>query len=233
MPIFSVLLEKVRAGDGVEDPVSAHHKLKEWYWASVFGERYSSSVESTSAADFQSVSRWLSGGDAPKAVADFAQEVASVDFLALQQTQSARYRAVFNLMIIAGASDWQHYSLPEDGDLDDHHIVPRAQAKRLGLGEEVNSVLNRVPISSATNRHIIRDRLPNDYLAKMFAKSQDRQAVYDTLDSHLISRAAADILLRTPFGKTDFEAFLAERERVVRARVLRLVGAGAAGRGLG
>ncbi len=223
VPIFSVLLEKVRAGDKIEDPVSAHQKLKEWYWASVFGERYSSSVESTSAADFQSVSRWLSGGDAPKAVTDFAQEVANVDFLALQQTQSARYRAVFNLMIIAGASDWQHYGLPEDGDLDDHHIVPRAQAKRLGLGDEINSVLNRVPISSATNRHIIRDRLPNDYLAEMFANSQDAQSVYATLDSHLISREATDILLRTPFGKTDFEEFLAERERVVRERVLRLV----------
>ena len=37
----------------------------------------------------------------------------------------------------------------------------------------------------------------------MCTKGQDSQAVYDTLDSHIICRAAADTLMRTPFGKTD------------------------------
>ena len=36
-----------------------------------------------------------------------------------------------------------------------------------------------------------------------------------TLESHFISPAAFDILLRDPFGADDFEAFLAERQRTL------------------
>ena len=36
-----------------------------------------------------------------------------------------------------------------------------------------------------------------------------------TLESHLISPAAFDILLRNPFTRDDFEAFLAERQRTL------------------
>ena len=39
-----------------------------------------------------------------------------------------------------------------------------------------------------------------------------------TLETHFISPAAFDILLRDPFTRDDFEAFLAERQRTIRPR---------------
>ena len=40
-----------------------------------------------------------------------------------------------------------------------------------------------------------------------------------TLETHLISPAAFDILLRDPFTRDDFEAFLAERQRTLQAAI--------------
>ena len=40
-----------------------------------------------------------------------------------------------------------------------------------------------------------------------------------TLETHLISPAAFDILLRDPFTRDDFEAFLAERQRTIQAAI--------------
>ena len=40
-----------------------------------------------------------------------------------------------------------------------------------------------------------------------------------TLETHFISPAAFDILLRDPFTRDDFEAFLAERQRTIQAAI--------------
>ena len=54
------------------------------------------------------------------------------------------------------------------GDLDDHHIVPAFVGKDKPQGR-----CHRAPSSTAlrspadTNRHVIRDRLPNAYLLEL------------------------------------------------------------------
>jgi hypothetical protein len=72
--------------------------------------------------------------------------------------------------------------------------------------------LNRTPLSADTNRKVINDRLPNEYLPELIAANGEA-AARAILESHLISPAAFDILPRGSFGLDEFEAFLAERQR--------------------
>ena len=106
--------------------------------------------------------------------------------------------------------------MPEE--LDDHHIIPAAWGSKHLKGKEINTILNRTPLTAETNRNIIRDRLPNAYLPEWFAHS-GREAVEDILNSHFISTEAIDILLRDPFTPEDFSAFTAVRQRTIRAAI--------------
>ena len=48
--------------------IDANRKLRHWYWAAVFTNRYSGSVESTSARDFIDVKDWFEDDEAAPAV---------------------------------------------------------------------------------------------------------------------------------------------------------------------
>jgi len=56
--------------------------------------------------------------------------------------------------------------------------------------------------------------LPNEYLPTLI-KANGEATVRGILESHFISLAALNILLRDPFGPDDFEAFIAERQRTI------------------
>jgi hypothetical protein len=105
-------------------------------------------------------------------------------------------------------------TVPQYGDLDDHHIVPKGWGKSHGLGSTIDSILNRTPLTADTNRKVINDRLPNEYLPELIAANGEA-SVRAILESHFISPAAFDILRRDSFGPEEFEAFLAERQRTL------------------
>jgi hypothetical protein len=110
-------------------------------------------------------------------------------------------------------------NVPQYGDLDDHHIVPKDWRKNHpGLGNLIDTILNRTPLTADTNRKVIRNRLPNAYLPELIAENGE-PTVRATLETHLISPTAFDILLRDPFTPDDFEAFLAERQRTIQAAI--------------
>ncbi|MBA4852393.1 DUF262 domain-containing protein [Emticicia sp. BO119] len=199
-----------------ENRLDIKSKIKRWYWASIFTNRYSSSVESNSAKDFQDLKRWFLDDNAvPDLIEEFKNSYQAIDLIHSNPKGSAIYNAIFNLMVINGARDWHTFELPEYDNLDDHHIVPLSKF-RDEVGGVINSVLNRTLLTPATNRHVIRDRMPNIYLQEMLDRNSSREEeVYSTLASHLISRTAADILLREPFTKADFEEFLNERQKTI------------------
>ena len=124
------------------------------------------------------------------------------------------YNGIFNLLVLRGARDWMTGNVPQYGDLDDHHIVPQSWGKDHRLGSVVDSILNRTPLTAETNRNVINDRLPNEYLPELIAANRE-SSVRAILESHFISSTAFEILLRNPFTQDDFEAFLAERHRTI------------------
>jgi len=196
--------------------LNAKRKFHHWYWASVFTNRYSGAVESTTARDFQDVSAWFQDDNKePALLAEFKQRFRTLELRKEVRRGTSVYNGVFNLLVLSEARDWMTGDVPRPGDLDDHHIVPKDWVKdHEGIGSLIDSILNRSPLTAETNRHVINSRLPNAYLPELI-KANGEAAVRSTLESHLISPAAFDILLRKPFTQQDFEEFLAERQRAI------------------
>ncbi|MEA3029732.1 MAG: hypothetical protein QOG13_1057 [Sphingomonadales bacterium] len=214
LPVFAAALAEVRR-QLPENRLAAEKRFRLWYWASIFTNRYSASSETTAARDFQDLRTWFSDPAAePPVIAQFRALVPGLDLRGQVKKGDAVYNAIFNLLVIEGASDWCSGAIPQADELDDHHIVPKSWgAKQLG-GNAIDTILNRTPLTGETNRNVIGDRLPNQYLPELIA-TNGRETVEALMASHLISPAALDVLLRDPFTPDDFEAFIRERQRTM------------------
>ncbi|MGE5287650.1 MAG: DUF262 domain-containing protein [Micromonosporaceae bacterium] len=87
--------------------LDAQRKIRHWYWASVFTNRYSGSVESTTARDYLDVKRWfLDDGAEPALLAEFESRFRSLDLRRETKRGSSVYNGIFNLLVRQGARDW-------------------------------------------------------------------------------------------------------------------------------
>jgi hypothetical protein len=217
LPVFAALQAEARELDP-NRRLDAQRKIRHWYWASVFTNRYSGSVESTAARDFIDVRAWLADDVVePGLIAEFKARFQTLELRRETKRGTSVYNGVFNLLVLRGARDWITGNVPQHGDLDDHHIVPKKWgADNIGL--EIDTILNRTPLTADTNRHVIGDRLPNAYLPELIAASGE-STVRTTLESHFISPVATKILLRSPFTPDDYDAFLAERQKTIRGAI--------------
>ncbi|HWL54900.1 MAG TPA: DUF262 domain-containing protein [Chthoniobacteraceae bacterium] len=222
LPVFAALRAHSKTLPAVRQ-LDARRKLRHWYWASVFNNRYSGSVESTSARDFLDVKEWFHNDiSEPALIAEFAQRFRNLELRKEIKRGTSVYNGIFNLLILQGARDWMTGDVPQYGDLDDHHIVPASWCKDNINDALGNSILNRTPLTANTNRHIIRARLPYEYLPELITQSGEA-TVRSILESHFISPAAFDILLRPEFGPEDFECFIAERQRTLQEAIENLL----------
>jgi len=222
LPILTVLHAEQKKED-YQDKSDVKKKIKEWYWASIFTQNYSSSVESQMAKDYSELKRWFKDDKKlPKVIVRFSNEINNLDLISETNKNSAIYKAIFTILIQKGAKDWATFDLPEYSALEDHHIVPRSWGQKQGI-PLIDSILNKVPLSAETNKNVIRDKLPNEYLKEMFDKSQDEETIYELLTTHLISRRAVKILLRKPFTPEDYREFIKERQKTVMKEIKKLV----------
>jgi hypothetical protein len=215
LPVFAALGVQVR-GLPPNRQLDAQRKLRHWYWASVFTNRYSGSVESTSSRDFLDMKAWFDDDTAePALLAEFETRFRSLDLRKEVKRGTSVYNGIFNLFVLRGARDWMTGTVPQYGDLDDHHIVPKDWGKtHKGLGGLIDTILNRTPLSADTNRRVIRNRLPNAYIPEIIAANGEA-TVRAILESHFISPMALNILLRDPFTPDDYEALLRERQQTI------------------
>lgn len=222
LPVFSALqayLKTLPAGQKLE----AQRKIRYWYWAAVFTNRYSGSVESTSARDFLAMKAWFQDETAePTLIQEFKTRFRNLDLRRETKRGSSVYNGIFNLLVIQGARDWFTGNVPQPGDLDDHHIVPASWGAKHLRGNAIHTILNRTPLTAATNRDVICDRLPNAYLPELIVANGEN-AVRSILESHFISPAAQAILLRNPFTPDDYEEFIAERQRTLQLAIENLL----------
>ena len=222
LPAFAALLavvSKLRS----EQQLKAHRKVRHWYWASVFTNRYSGSVESTSARDYLDVKKWISNEDSePAPIQEFKSRFRSLELRKETKRGTSVYNGIFNLFVIGGARDWVTGAAPQHDDLDDHHIVPASWGGKYLGGNIIHTILNRTPLTGDTNRRVIGEKLPNRYLPDWMATNGE-DTVRSILESHFISRAAFDILLRDPFTTEDFDAFITERQRSIQEAIENLL----------
>ncbi len=211
LPIFSALLYHIDNTD-YKNKIDAKRKLKLWYWSNIFLKNYSSSTESKSAKDFIQMQSWFTDEDAaPEIVSEFKRDFRNINFINQKSQSSAQYNAILNLIILNDARDWYTFDLPDYSELDDHHIVPNSWGKKNGI-ELINSIANRTLLTSDTNRHILRKKMPHQYIRLMFDEKGEQQT-REILHRHFLSDKAIDILLKEDFGVEDFNEFLQERQK--------------------
>jgi hypothetical protein len=223
LPAFAAL--QVEAGQlPAEQRLDAQRKIRLWYWASVFTNRYSGAVESTAAQDYREIKTWYVDDNAePGSISEFQRDIGNLDLRRETRRGTSVYNGVFNLLVLNGARDWISGNAPQHGDLDDHHIVPKSLGSEYALSTSIDTILNRTPLTSETNREVIRDRLPNEYLPELIA-TNGKDEVMRILESHFISARAFEILMKNPFTPSDFEKFIEERGDTLRSRIKDLAG---------
>ena len=214
LPVFASLRAHAKSLPP-QRQLDARRKLRHWYWAAVFTNRYSGSVESTSARDFLDLKAWFDDdASEPAIVGEFAARFRNLELRKETKRGTSVYNGIFNLLVLQGARDWMTGDVPQHGDLDDHHIVPASWGKKNLKDNLIGSILNRTPLTADTNRHVISDRLPNEYLPELI-KQNGENTVRAVLESHFISPAGLAILLRTSFTPDDYDAFISERQRTI------------------
>ena len=220
LPVFAAAHAAARALPAIRQ-LSAQRKLRHWYWASVFTSRYSGSVESTSARDFLALKAWFADDAAePALIGEFKARFRSLELRRETKRGTSVYNGIFNLLVLRGAQDWMTGTVPQHGELDDHHIVPKSWGQGQGrdLDTSIDTILNRTPLTAETNRKVIKDDLPNKYLPDLI-NANGEAIVRATLESHFISPVAFEILLRNSFNTSDYEAFLTERQRTLQEAI--------------
>lgn len=222
IPIFSAINWE-RNKDDYQNKKENEKKIKQWYWASIFTKNYSSAVESQMQKDWTDLKRWfIEDSYIPKVIKQAENDVNNISLKYETYQNSAIYKAIFNILVINEARDWETFNLPEYSELQDHHIVPKSWGKKLNI-KKINSILNRTPLSDNTNQNVISDQMPNDYLKMMIKKLGDKESLYNLMKTHLISRKAVDILMRNNFDEKDFEEFIEEREKSIINEIKRLL----------
>ena len=194
---LSVILSDVVARKGKAHLGAAWPKIKQWYWCSVFSQRYSSQIETNAAKDSEQVLAWIDGGEPPDAVRTFTFRSDS-----LQEIRSIRnviYKGVLCLLARNGALDLGgkgklSTELFGDTHQDHHHIFPVAALERLRVKDpRIDTIVNKTLISAEVNRSI-RDTLPSVYVPQLTAKYKpealDDKTFEDRLRTHLADPTA-------------------------------------------
>jgi hypothetical protein len=194
VPLAAILAELGKTADN--DAV--RQKLARWYWCGVFGELYGSATESRFALDIRDFKPWLAGGPEPQTVQRASFEERRLR--TLRSRLSAAYKGVHALLMKSGAKDFKSgqpfdQAIFFDENVDVHHIFPQAWCKsdEINIGPEIyNSIVNKTPISSGTNR-MLGGVAPSIYLGRL-TKGNDQNPPIDPsrlttiLESHEIDQ---------------------------------------------
>ena len=208
-------------------------KVKSWYFASIFSERFSGSTETKLVKDYKELLEWFGGGDIPEAVAHLRQNLQTLSFMDKNKSGTALYKGVFNLLFMQEAKDFFSGDKIRFNELDDHHIFPKKFLEEKGIGKDkeiaksIDCVLNRTLISSKTNRKISK-KAPGEYIEEMI-EIYGRERVEGILKEHFIDRDMMQLLLKTrsvtPISnvKEQFYEFIKLRERNIKKYISQLV----------
>ena len=203
------------------DPL--RRRLACWYWNGVFsGIRFR---QPTLIAQTGELLAWIDGGELPTLIRD--GDLSPTHFRVERRRSGAAYHGISALLLQQSPRDLLtgepievilHFE-EDRGGIDVHHIFPRAWCRTHGIpDEDADSIVNKTPVGSATNRSI-GGRAPSEYLSNIERAGVDRDRLDDALRGHLIDVEA----LRA----NDFERFFEIRSE----RLLNLARAAMRSRG--
>jgi hypothetical protein len=167
---------------------TAKDKIEQWYWCSVFGQKYESSPNSQAAIDFTEVTKWINDDRPPTTVETFLFE--PVNLVNTTPRQRAVYRGVLSLIMRNHARDFHSHNIlsaeiVRQNEVDDHHIFPNRYLERRGVEPRLRDcVLNHTFIDRKTNIRI-SDRAPSDYMYEILTE-RGEEKFNELLNSHIL-----------------------------------------------
>ncbi len=195
---------------------TARRKLARWYWCGVFGELYGGAIETRFARDVQELVEWVRGADVePKTLTD--SSFTASRFFTLRTRNSAAYKGLHALLMRDGCLDFiegkpidiQTFT---DAAIDIHHVFPQRWCKDRNLDlSRWDSIVNKTPLSAATNR-VIGGRAPSHYLPALERRAE---IATERMDELLMSHAIEAPALRAD----DFDAFFMARAAALIDRI--------------
>ena len=203
--LCSLLLEGNRISK-----TNVKNKLKQWYWCGVFGELYGSANETRFSYDVPDVMNWIANDESvPRTCAE--AYFSPTRLLTMTSRLSAAYKGVMALILKNHAQDLisgreMDFSAYEEEKIDIHHIFPQAYCIKQNYPQEKwNSVVNKTPLSAASNREI-GGSAPSSYLAVIEKKGEVEP---ETLDTYLTSHWGDPALCRSDA----FDQFIIDRAK--------------------
>ena len=194
---------------------SVRQRIAQWFWCGILGELYGSAIETRFARDVEQVPLWALGNSElpPRTVLD-CSFVAS-RLLSLRTRNAAAYKGIYSLILSHGAKDWMYdQSLDKiqytNLAVDIHHIFPYAWCLKndIDAGRR-ESIVNKTPISAATNR-AIGGSAPSEYLRRVEQKAGITPMQLDAL-------VATHSIEGKHLRDNDFDAFFQARvEQLIR-----------------
>ncbi len=196
-------------------------RVRQWYWASVFSQRYSGSSDTVSYKDYNTVSEWLIDKNAPKPEAiEEARRLIPVEINLEALTRGGAYNGVMSMLVVNDAKDFGTFESISVHDTDDHHIFPASKLESGEFGEsynsiETNRILNRTIVQYRANRFKYNERDPKDYVEEMIDEHDHGESgVRDVLQSHFINEEGFEALLNN-----DYEQFCDARKGEIRNEI--------------
>jgi hypothetical protein len=194
---------------------SVRERITRWFWCGVLGELYGGANDTRFVRDLEQVPDWARGKDGatvPRTVQDATFVESRLH--SLRTRGAAAYKGIHALVIADNAADWMYDKTFDkvqyvDMSVDIHHIFPWKWCVDAGIDDERReSIVNKTPLSAATNRKI-GGVAPSKYLAAI-EKAADIKA--ERLDELLTSHRCDPAAMRAD----DFDAFFtARREALV------------------
>jgi hypothetical protein len=186
-----------------------YNKIDQWYWTSVFSNRYDEGAIAKQETDYNKLKKWILDDDE---VPDFVQEfkpARDVSFIADKQN-SATYRGVINLVVLEGARDFLTGQSPQldEEHVQDDHIFPKSIYNE-------HRILNRTLIT--TNERKAK-RKPSSYFKDKLQKHGEAE-LKRILASHVIPGTALPFLLAD-----DIQGFLKARRKAIIKKIKQKVG---------
>jgi hypothetical protein len=213
--------------EGAYPDEKALRKVRRWYWASIFSQRYSGSSDTASFKDCNTVGEWLtnSGVEEPVSIRE-ARQLIPIEIDLMSLTQGGAYRGTMSMITRNNARDFGSLESVSVHEVDDHHIFPKSGLKDGEFGgqydqPERDRILNRTIIQSRTNRFRYSNRRPSDYVSEMLQQcggSKDRLQE-EVLSDHFINDEALSAMLQD-----DYERFCEARREELQSAIERRTG---------
>ena len=192
--------------------------MESWFWCGIFGEDYS---DTNYVNDVEDVLNSIRGKPSQNRTVN-AASFQPARLLTLRTRNSAAYKGVMALLYCSGCRDLVSGTIMNvlksmEDEPDIHHIFPRAYCVGRGIpGEKYNSIINKTPLLSASNK-MIGSAAPSVYAAKIMKKASiDRAELRQRLETNLIDYDA--------FMADNFEAFFDARAQSLLKLIERAMG---------